>query len=69
VDALAIMTPWPAFRNLKTDQLVRAMTGHTLIDPYRVLDGKAVMAAGLDYFTLGAPPLRGVGSNCASPSH
>ena len=69
VHALAIMTPWPAFRNLKTDQLVRAMTGHTLIDPYRVLDGKAVMAAGLDYFTLGAPPLRGVGSNCASPSH
>jgi UDPglucose 6-dehydrogenase len=58
VDALAIMTPWPAFRDLKADQLARAMAGRAVIDPYRVLDGKAVVAAGLDYFTLGAPPLR-----------
>jgi UDPglucose 6-dehydrogenase len=69
VDALAIMTPWPAFRDLKTDQLARAMTGRTIIDPYRVLDGKVVVAAGLDYFTLGAPPLRHIGSTCAAPSH
>ena len=68
VDALAIMTPWPAFRDLKTDQLARAMTGHTLIDPYRVLDGKTVVASGLEYFTLGAPPLRDVGSTCGAPS-
>ena len=61
VDVLAIMTPWPVFRDLKADQLARAMTGHTLIDPYRVLDGKAVGAAGLDYFTLGAPPFRAAG--------
>lgn len=60
-DALAIMTPWPAFRDLKTDQLARAMTGRTIIDPHRVLDGKAVVAEGLDYFTLGAPPFRAVG--------
>lgn len=58
VDALVIMTPWAAFRDLKADQLARAMAGHAVIDPYRVLDGKAVTAAGLDYFTLGAPPLR-----------
>lgn len=59
VDALVIMTPWPVFRDLKPDQLARAMTGRALIDPYRVLDGKAVAAAGLDYFTLGVPPLHG----------
>jgi UDPglucose 6-dehydrogenase len=58
VDALAIMTPWPTFRDLKADQLARAMTGRSVIDPYRVLDGKAVAAAGLDYFTLGVPPIR-----------
>jgi UDPglucose 6-dehydrogenase len=61
VNALAIMTPWPAFRDLKTDQLARVMTGHTLIDPYRVLDGKTFVASGLDYFTLGAPPLLAAG--------
>lgn len=68
VDVLVIMTPWPAFRDLKADQLARAMTGRTIIDPYRVLDGKAVVAAGVDYFTLGAPPLRNVGSTCAFSS-
>ena len=57
VDALVIMTPWPVFRELKADQLARSMAGRTVIDPYRVLDGKAVAAAGLDYFTLGVPPL------------
>lgn len=61
VDALAIMTPWPAFRALNTDQLARAMTGHTLIDPYGVLNGRGVVAAGLDYFTLGTPPVRATG--------
>jgi UDPglucose 6-dehydrogenase len=59
VDALVIMTPWPTFRDLKAYQLARAMTGRSVIDPYRVLDGKAVAAAGLDYFTLGVPPVRG----------
>ncbi len=61
VDVLVIMTPWPAFRDLKADQLARVMTGRTIIDPYRVLDGKAVAAAGLNYFTLGVPPFRTAG--------
>jgi UDPglucose 6-dehydrogenase len=60
-DALVIMTPWPVFRDLKAEQLARAMVGRTVIDPYRVLDGKAVTAAGLDYFTLGVPPQRAAG--------
>lgn len=56
VDALVVMTPWPMFRDLMPDQLARTMAGRTVIDPYRVLDGRTVAAAGLDYFTLGAPP-------------
>jgi UDPglucose 6-dehydrogenase len=53
VDALAIMTPWPAFRELDPCDLARAMAGPTVLDPYRVLDQRAVSRAGLDYFTLG----------------
>jgi UDPglucose 6-dehydrogenase len=58
VDALAIMTPWPAFRVLKAADLARVMSGRTVLDPYRVLDGRAVVAAGLDYLTLGMPAHR-----------
>lgn len=58
-DAVVIMTPWPEFRELKPSDLAAAMAGHTIIDPYRVLDDRAVTAAGLDYFTLGMPARRG----------
>jgi UDPglucose 6-dehydrogenase len=65
VDALAIMTPWPAFRELKPADLARVMAGRTVLDPYRMLDGRAVVAAGLDYLTLGAPPRRAREYRCA----
>ncbi len=58
MDALVIMTPWPEFQKLSPTQLAKILRGRTVIDPYRVLNGTAVVAAGLDYFTLGAPPLR-----------
>ena len=58
-DALVIMTPWAQFRELKAREVAHALRGHTVIDPYRVLNGAAIAAAGLDYFTLGAAPLRG----------
>ncbi|HUO43436.1 MAG TPA: nucleotide sugar dehydrogenase [Burkholderiales bacterium] len=57
-DALVIMTPWPAFRELKPADLARAMRGCIVIDPLRVLDGRALVAAGFEYLTLGAPPQR-----------
>lgn len=60
-DALAIMTPWPVYRELRADELAQRMAGRTIIDPYHVLDGTAAAAAGLHYFTLGASPLRAVG--------
>ncbi len=63
VDALAIMTPWPAFKTLQPSDLKRAMKGRTVLDPYRVLNGPAVAAADLDYLTLGAPALRAGAGN------
>jgi UDPglucose 6-dehydrogenase len=57
VDALAIM-PWPAFRELRPADLARAMAGRMVLDPHRVLDGRAVAAAGLECLTLGVPAYR-----------
>jgi UDPglucose 6-dehydrogenase len=57
-DAVAIMTPWPEFKSLDPASIARGMRGRLLLDPYRLLAGPAVVALGLDYFTLGAPPLR-----------
>lgn len=53
VDALAIMTPWPAFRELSCADLARVMRGRLVLDPYRVLDAGKAKAAGLDYRTVG----------------
>jgi UDPglucose 6-dehydrogenase len=53
-DALAIMTPWPEFREIAPADLARLMRGRLVLDPYRVLDAAAARAAGLDYRTLGA---------------
>jgi UDPglucose 6-dehydrogenase len=57
-DAVAIMTPWPEFSSLDPAAIARAMRGRLMLDPYRLFAGPAVAALGLDYFTLGAPPLR-----------
>jgi UDPglucose 6-dehydrogenase len=52
-DAVLIMTPWHAFKTIDPHALAKAMRGRTVIDPYRVLDGAKVRAAGLRYLTLG----------------
>ena len=52
-DVLAIMTPWPEFKEVTADILVQYMKGRIIIDPYRMLDYKQVKVAGLDYYTLG----------------
>lgn len=56
-DAVAITTPWDAFRELAPVDLATAMRGRLIVDPFRVLDGSAVTAAGLDYRALGVPEL------------
>jgi UDPglucose 6-dehydrogenase len=56
-DVLVIATPWPQYHSLAAAELARIMRGRTILDPYRVLDGKAFAAAGFVYLTLGAAPL------------
>jgi len=56
-DVVVIATPWPEYRELRPADLAGVMKGRTVLDPYRVLDGRACAAAGLTYHTLGMPPL------------
>ena len=56
-DVLVVATPWPQYRALRPADLVRVMKGRTVLDPYRVFDGRACTAVGLTYHTLGMPPL------------
>ena len=56
-DALMILTPWPQYREIAPAEIARALSGRVLLDPYAVLDGKAVAAAGLDYYSLGMAPI------------
>jgi UDPglucose 6-dehydrogenase len=56
-DAVAIMTPWPEFRDISPADLAATMRGQTIIDPYGMLDAQKARAAGLDYFTLGKSPI------------
>ena len=52
-DVVCIMTPWAEFKKIAPSNLIRAMRGRWLIDPYRVIDGAAARAAGLRHVTLG----------------
>lgn len=56
-DALMILTPWPQYRAIEPVAIAAAMRGRIVLDPYGVLDLGAAMAAGLDLYTLGRPPL------------
>lgn len=57
-DVLMIMTPWADFKALDVAVVKNAMQGRMVIDPYRCLSQDTVVAAGLDYITLGVPPIR-----------
>jgi UDPglucose 6-dehydrogenase len=52
-DALLLMTPWPAYRQIDPRELARRMRGRTVIDPYRLLDPAAAEAAGLSLYSIG----------------
>lgn len=54
-DAVVIATPWPVYRALDMTELARVMRGRLLIDPFRVLEGRAASAAGFEYHALGMP--------------
>lgn len=52
-DALVIATPWDQFKRLEVQQIVANMNGKVIIDPYRMLDGQAIVRRGFEYHTLG----------------
>ncbi len=52
-DALAVMTPWPAFKALKADDIAARLRGRLVLDPYRMLDGAALRRLGCSYHALG----------------
>ena len=52
-DALMVLTPWPLYREVAIPDIVSAMHGKVIIDPFAVLDGKQVVRAGVEYHTLG----------------
>ncbi|MBS0245079.1 MAG: nucleotide sugar dehydrogenase [Proteobacteria bacterium] len=58
-DALIVMTPWPQFRELRAADIAAAMAGNIVIDPFGVLDGPALRAAGIAHFVLGKPERAG----------
>ncbi len=43
---------------IQSPEIARAMRGRVVLDPYRTLERRAALAAGLDYYALGAPPAR-----------
>lgn len=57
-DVLVLATAWPEYRALAIEDLARVMAGRVLIDPFRLLDGAAAVAAGFEYHALGMAPMR-----------
>jgi UDPglucose 6-dehydrogenase len=55
-DALMILTPWDAYRRVSVSDIARRLRGRLVLDPYGVLDRRAVVACQLDYRTLGLSP-------------
>lgn len=54
---LVLATPWPEYKTLDPAVLASRMAGRVVIDPYRMLDGRAAVAAGFTWHTLGMPAL------------
>jgi len=52
-DALLILTPWPQYREIDCADIVKAMRGRIVLDPYAVLNPGKAKAAGLQIHTLG----------------
>ena len=55
-DVVVMMTPWREFRDLPASSVARAMRGHTVVDPFRLLNPAACATAGLRWLALGARP-------------
>jgi len=52
-DVLVVMTPWKEFASYTPMQISDRMPGRVVIDPFAVLDGRQLTAAGFIYHRLG----------------
>jgi UDPglucose 6-dehydrogenase len=55
-DALVVVTEWNEFRAISPQRLVEIMRGRVVVDLRNVFDPAAMLAAGLDYSSIGRPP-------------
>ncbi len=58
-EALAILTPWPEFREVDLSAVRSHLSGRVVIDPFGVLDPAGCAAQGFTCLRLGAPPTPG----------
>ena len=56
-DAILLMTPWAAYRDLDPSALAQRMRGRVVIDPYRLLEPAGVASVGLTLYSIGRPPI------------
>jgi UDPglucose 6-dehydrogenase len=56
-DALVVVTEWNEFRAISPQRLVEIMRGRVVVDLRNVFDPAAMLAAGLDYSSIGRPPV------------
>jgi UDPglucose 6-dehydrogenase len=57
-DVVVIATEWAAYRTLDWARVGRTMAGTAVVDGRNCLDGQALAALGLDYYSVGRPPVR-----------
>ncbi|MGA2138778.1 MAG: nucleotide sugar dehydrogenase [Verrucomicrobiia bacterium] len=51
--ALVVMTPWREFSSYSAAQIRERMPGRVVIDPFGMLDGRALITEGFSYYRLG----------------
>ena len=56
-DVLVIMTAWPVFSEINLNEVVNAMTGNVIIDPFGVVDRRECQALGIKHYQLGKSEL------------
>lgn len=50
---LLVMTPWKEFSSISLEKIRELMKGRLILDPWGILDEKACLASGFQYFRLG----------------
>jgi UDPglucose 6-dehydrogenase len=54
-EALLILTEWPSFKDLDYREIKAQMAQPNIVDPWNLLDGKALRSLGFNYEGMGRP--------------